>query len=186
MHPIDIFLLVCLAIFTWHGYKDGLVLALLKILIMIVALFIAVLYVDELSEIIIDYIPFVSTDTTTPVAFILIFLSIIIVVGFFAKLAKIINSIPLFGSLNQLFGALVGLIKGVIILSLITFFINYFIFGSPYKKYLIESNLYQSLEEIAPSIYNGISGLLPIGRSFYDEFNIIVKEKIDDQIKNQE
>ncbi len=51
------------------------------------------------------------------------------------------------------------------------------------KTFVKSGVLYDYFIGIAPSIYDGVMAIIPIGQSFYDEFNEDVRKEVDEQIE---
>ena len=186
MAILDIILLVILAYFALKGFKDGFILSVINVLLLLISLFLAVLYVNEFSNFLSSYLYLLGDSTVDIIAFSVLFLIIFIAFSFVANILKIVNKIPLVGFLNKVLGALFGLIKGILILSILVFLFNMYRPKDLFEKELQNSNVYSYLAEIAPSVYNTVVSLIPIGQSFYEEFNENVKNEIDDRINESE
>lgn len=186
MALLDIILLAFLGLFAFKGYKDGFVLSIINVVILLVSLFLTVLYVNEVADYLSSYLYLLGDSTIQVVAFALLFIVIYILLSFVANILKVLNSIPLVGSLNKFLGALFGFFKGILILSIIVFLFNSYRPKDLLEEQLKQSQVYEYLADIAPSVYNGLVSLIPIGKSFYEEFNQDVKEEIDGKIQESQ
>lgn len=118
MSTADIILLLILALGAYSGYKKGLILELIAIVAFVLAiiggfklLHIGMEYVSKVYEGFGNFLPFV--------AFLVLFVLIIIVVNMVGKiLKKIIDWTP-FGVLDNLAGALIGVAKWALMLSIL-------------------------------------------------------------------
>lgn len=183
MHIVDIVFLVLFAIFAFKGYNDGLIYSVLEVIFLLVSMFVAVLYMSELSEYLTSFLFLLGDSVIQVISFAILFFATRILLGFFGNIVKIVNKMPILGSLNKWLGALFGLIKGMLILSIIIFLLETYKVTSFIKEDLSESIAYEHLSEMAPSVYDSFVSLIPIGQSFYDEVNKDVKESLDKQWK---
>jgi membrane protein required for colicin V production len=179
----DIALIFILLVFVHRGFKDGFILSLIQILVLLISIFFAIIYTTELKDFLVNIFPMFQDATMELLSFGLLFLGIFFVLGFLSKLLKIINIIPLIGQFNQAIGAILGLAKGSIIISLLMFFMTNHLDEDLYKEYVAESKLYPVFESIAPGVYNFFLNIVPIGENFYEEFNKEIKKNVDEQLK---
>lgn len=184
MHIVDIVFLILFAIFAFKGYNDGLAFSVLSVVFLLVSLFVAVLYMAELSDYLTSYLFLLGDSVISVIAFLILFFVSHIVLGFLGNVVKILNKMPIVGSLNKGLGAVFGLIKGMLILSILIFLLNTYKLSTFLEDELQESVSYNYLSEIAPSVYDSFVSLIPIGQKFYDEVNKDVKESIDEQWKD--
>ena len=118
MSTADIILLVILALGAYSGYKKGLILELIAIFAFVLAiiggfklLHVGMDYVSRVYEGFGNFLPFI--------AFMVLFVLIIILVNMIGKiLKKIIDWTP-FGVLDNLAGALIGVAKWALMLSIL-------------------------------------------------------------------
>lgn len=176
MEIIDIILLIIIGVFAVRGYTDGLILSVLHIIMLILALFLTVLYVDELVMFLQPYLPLLGNDFIRVIAFILLFFILLGILNFIANMFRAVNKLPLVGMLNQWLGAVTGALKGVIILSLVLVLVKTYL-GEKYLDMIEKKGpVYHNLEMVAPAIYDGLVSLIPIGESFYDEFKSVIDD----------
>jgi membrane protein required for colicin V production len=179
MQLVDIIFLVLFAIFAFKGYSDGLVYSLLSIVILLISMFVSVLYMAELSNYLLSFLFFLGESVVSIISFLILFFASNILLGFLANIVKVLNKMPLLGTINKGFGALFGLFKGMIILSMLIFFLNNYKLTVFLQDELDKSVTYTYLAEIAPAIYDTFISIVPIGQSFYDEMHLDVKESLD-------
>ena len=118
MSTADIILLVILALGAYSGYKKGLILELIAIVAFVLAiiggfklLHVGMDYVSRVYEGFGNFLPFI--------AFMVLFVLIIILVNMIGKiLKKIIDWTP-FGVLDNIAGALIGVAKWALMLSIL-------------------------------------------------------------------
>lgn len=153
MNFIDIILILPIIWFAYAGFKRGLIIELASLLALILGIYAALHFSDFVEEILQNVIN-MGPRYREIVAFIITFLVVIVVVHLIGKiLEKIINLIFL-GFLNKMAGGLFGILKGVVILSIILVIINQFddTFISQEKKE--GSIFYKPIASIAPMLWN--------------------------------
>ena len=112
MHWLDIVIIVAIAITTFIGLKIGLIKAVLSLVGLIVGVILARLFYVPLSEQL-GFIP--QATVAKVVAFAIIMVGVMIIAGVLAMVLKWITSVMMLGWVNQIGGAVFGLVLGVII-----------------------------------------------------------------------
>lgn len=172
MQVIDIIILMLLGFGTYHGYKKGLLLEVIGLLAFILAIIggfkllhwgVQVLnnYMDSYSQL----VPFI--------AFILIFIGILILVNLLGKLLKKVIDMTIIGSLDNLGGALLGLAKwafglSVLILIFETLELNFL--ADQYE----ESLIYPIIAPVAPAVFDYFNDYFPFLKQLFES----LKEKV--------
>ncbi len=155
---IDI-ILSCIFIYgSIVGFKKGLIREISSLFGLFISIISVYYFSDQLSNLIEVFL-----DLSSTVAYIIsclvIFLTIIYLISYIAKqITKALKIIAL-GFLNRLSGLVFGLLKWIIILSSIIFFINKIFFfgdiGEQFKSDQMETSImYNPLSEIGSFIFN--------------------------------
>ncbi len=160
MTGVDIGILILLGFGGYQGFRTGLLLQLLGI----IAFFLAVIAgfhlmywgVDMLSEFINGYENFLPF-----IAFFIIFIVIMVLINLIGKGLKSLLDMTLLGSFDSLVGAIAGMLKWALVLSLITWVVETF---APFSidSFGDDSVLYPIIASFAPFLLDVFSGLLPI------------------------
>jgi len=121
INPIDLLIALFIIVIGSLGIKNGFIVELKKIINLSLALF--------LSHIIMGYIVklYVPSDTINLLLYILIFIVLILLIGFFIDLA--LQYPPLFTinkSINKLMGLLLAILKSLVLIATLLFFIHLF------------------------------------------------------------
>jgi len=160
----DIIILVILIIGAYSGYKKGLILELIAILAFILAiiggfklLHVGMEYVSKVYEGFGNFLPFV--------AFLVLFVLILIVVNMAGNiLKKIIDWTP-FGVLDNFAGAIVGALKWALLLSILLWVMNSLSINMP--EFLTEnSKILPLVTGFAGMVGNFISTIFPSFENF--------------------
>ena len=159
MNLIDLILLAFLAVFIIGGYRKGIIVGLSNIAALLLGIYAAVHFSKFLNEMLVQR--FDPSPNTAPIlSFIFTFLLVVIAVILVARLTGRFADIIGLGFLNRLFGALLGIVKGVILASLILFFIGFIDPGegfiTPRDKQ--DSFLYQPVASVFPKLMKLFGG----------------------------
>jgi membrane protein required for colicin V production len=156
---IDIILGGILLLGAIRGYREGFVMEIISLL----AIFLGVLAGFKLlgNAMILLNSRFDINQSILPyVAFAVVFLIIVIVVNLFGKLIKACIGKSFLGGIDQLLGAVVGLIKGVFMLSVVLWILD-----SMKLEFLNQFNqrskLLSVIAEIAPQITSWVGSIFP-------------------------
>ncbi len=153
MFILDIILLVVLAVGLIIGLVRGFILEVMGFVGVIIAVFVARIYAPILGEMVAKWfsLPLIYAK---PIAYGLIFVAVVVACYLLAKMLNGIVKLVMLDWLNKLLGALFGLLKYVLILSVL---IN--IFDAINHKFLLfseektqQSVLYEPLGKILPDI----------------------------------
>lgn len=151
MNILDILILIPVAIFVFKGLKNGLVIEIASL----AALFLGILAGMYLSDTVAGWLVKhwdLQENYTHAVAFILIFIAVIIITRLVAKAIEKVLDITALGLINKLLGACFALLKGLFLISLVFYVIHMFdrkekIITAPAKE---KSYLYTPVSKIAP------------------------------------
>jgi membrane protein required for colicin V production len=154
MNVLDIIILVLLVIFTIQGFRKGLVAELSSLLALILGVYVAFFFSDVTADFLNTFFG-IESKYLKLIAFVLTLVLVIVAIVAIGKvIEKIINTLML-GFFNRLTGAVFGIIKGMLILSLIIMLLNYLDIGDSLisKERQRNSRLYEDVESFAPYIF---------------------------------
>lgn len=124
MNLVDLILLAFFAVFVIGGYRKGIIVGLSTIAALILGIYAAIHFSNFLNAILAEW--FNPSQNALPVlSFIFTFLLVVIGVILIARLTEKFADVIGLGFFNRLGGAILGLIKGVILASLILFFLAF-------------------------------------------------------------
>ena len=173
---LDIIILVPLLLFAWNGYKKGFIIEVASLAALLIGLYMAFFFSDFAAEMLNDLFD-IDHKYVAVFAFLITFIVVIFLVITVGKIAQKFVEVLLLGFLNKLVGAVFGLLKGALILSIIIFIINYFHFGDYiFKENTRQSSLfYEPVESIAPELFSWLDS-----KNF--TFEIPDKDEVMDKI----
>lgn len=150
---LDIFLAIPLLWGIVRGLMVGFVRSLSIFIGLILGIYLSYIYAPELSPQIGEWFT-ITANQCLSLAYVIIFISVMIMVAILARILDKFLHIILLGWLNKLLGAIFGFFKWAIILSFFIMVIEYanskFEFLSPEKK--SESILYTPIKNVVPTI----------------------------------
>ena len=122
--PIDIIISLLLMYFMINGARKGFI----KEITRIIAIFSGIFFANKMGNIFIPYIePYISYEPLLyTVSYFTVFIIIVFIIGIVGATIQKFFELILLGWLNRLLGILIGLLKGLIIVSLIIFTLEKF------------------------------------------------------------
>ncbi len=173
---LDIIFLIPLLLFAYNGFKKGIVIEVASLGALILGLYFA-FYFSSFAADLLDNWFAIDAKYMAAIAFIVTFIVVVLVVVSVGKLLEKVIDILLLGFFNKLAGAVFGILKGALILSILIFIINYFdqsrrVFD---KEVCAKSIFYEPIESIAPELYSWV-------KTTNFSFDIPDKEEIIKQV----
>jgi membrane protein required for colicin V production len=161
MNPIDIAILSVSAIFFVRGLFRGFVYELVTVVGLILGYIISITYLSLLSAFILTYFPSLPTSVVNIGSFFVLFVGTNLILRLIANILTKTLKIAMLGWLNRVLGGILGLLKCIIILSIIVFVLDMLPFseGLLQQDEVQSSILYPVLEMIGPRLYQEITRL---------------------------
>jgi len=120
MNFFDVIILGFLALFVINGFMKGFIISLASLAALILGIYLAIHFSNYVQVLLQDN--FHPSRTWLPIlSFSITFLIVVILILMVAKLMEKIVDVVGMGFLNKLAGALLGLVKGVVLASIILF-----------------------------------------------------------------
>jgi membrane protein required for colicin V production len=151
MNFLDIIILIPLVIFILKGLKKGLVIEIVSLIALFFGILAGIYLSDFVAAWLVKYWA-LNASYTYGVAFIMIFVAVIILMRIIAKTIEKFLDLTALGFFNKILGAVFGLLKVLFLISLVFYVINKF----DSKEKLIttqvknKSHLYKPISSIAP------------------------------------
>ena len=175
MKTLDIVLCIPLLFGLYRGFKKGFIVEFFTI----ISLFIAVIGAFQLLQSGIDFLTarMDSYDAFIPyLAFILLFVGILLLVNLVGRILKKVIDMTLFGSLDQLLGGIVGILKWAFAVSIILWLSA--VAGIEFPENITESTfIYPFLVNFAPGAIKALSPLLPFAGELFDQIKTLLNGK---------
>jgi membrane protein required for colicin V production len=160
MNYLDIVIIIILILSALSGYRKGFIVGVASLAALILGIYVALFFSDVMVGLLADL--FSIDSKYLPIfAFILTFVLVVVAVVYIGKAVEKLIDILLLGFLNKLAGAVFGVLKGALIMSLVIWILNYF---DADQKLISQqsrnnSSFFNHIESIAPSIYNRLEFL---------------------------
>ena len=171
MIATDIIILVILGMTAYKGFKEGFIVSILHILVILAALFLAANNTPALSIYLQDYLNLLDVSIVNIISFILLFIIFTAVLNFIVNFFEFVNKIPLVGSINKWLGAFFGLLKGALIIAIILALMNEYLFDSKDDVPFEKGGLYVFFESFDPVLKETFESLKESGEELYNEFS---------------
>ena len=164
MNSLDIGILSIAAIFFIKGLFRGFVHELITIAGLILGYIISITYLSLLSGFILNFFSTIPESVVKLVSFFLLFVGTNLILRLAANILTKTLKVAMLGWLNRLFGGILGMLKGVIILGIIVFIINLIPFSSTFMEQfeVKDSLLYPLLEAVGPKLYELIQTYIDV------------------------
>lgn len=160
MATLDIIIFIILGIGAYSGYRNGLFIGIISIVAFFVAILLAFHLMDWGAEVLaakVDNLTFMLPF----VAFLIIFLLVIISIRSLAFLVKKTIDLTILGSLDNVAGSVLGILKTSFILSLLLWVANSFDFKVS-EDWITASKVYPIIQPIAPFVITLVDAYTPI------------------------
>jgi membrane protein required for colicin V production len=160
VNALDVIILVFLALGAYSGYKQGLFISILSIVAFVLGLILAFHFMDWGAQILAEKV----TELTFGLpfmAFILIFLGVILIIRGLAFLVKKTLDFTILGSVDSLAGGILGVVKTAFILSFFLWIANSFEFKVS-EDWVKDSKSYAYIEPMAPIIVRFLDDYTPV------------------------
>lgn len=155
MNYLDIIIAIILFLFGFKGLRKGLIIEIVTLLAFCVGIYGAMHFSDFTAAHMQDFME-IDPKYLNTVAFVLTFIILVVLVNLIGKLvSKWVKSMNL-GFFDKLGGFLFGIIKGVLLCSVLLMVLNNFqLLGVVKPEVKEKSKLYPYIEQTVPYVYRG-------------------------------
>ncbi len=163
---LDIILLLPLLLGAYLGYRRGLLMELVGIIALVLAILGAFKLVHSGIAFLHQYIPEYS-NIIPFIAFIGIFIGILIVVNLIGKLTKKLMDMTILGIFDNLAGSILGVIKWAFMISIVLWLTSQINITVP-DELTSDSYLYSYIYNFAPMIGQYVSSVFPFADNLFE------------------
>ena len=155
MNYLDIVIAIILFLFGWKGWRKGLIIEVVTLLAFGAGIYGAMHFSDFTAAHMQDFLE-INPNYLNTVAFVLTFIILVVLVNIIGRLvSKVIKSLNL-GFFDKLGGFVFGIIKGVLLCSVLLLVLNNLqLLGVVKPEAKEESKLYPYIEQTVPYVYRG-------------------------------
>lgn len=154
MNIIDILIGIPLLWAMVKGFKNGLIFEVATLVALVLGIYGAIHFSDFTAQFIRDRFNY-NSEYLGYIAFGVTFIAIVIIVNVIGKLFNSLIEAIALGMFNRILGMLFGLLKGIIIIGIVVYFVNYldkkFNFISDEKKE--SSYLYEHMKTVSETMF---------------------------------
>jgi len=182
MNFLDIILAIPIVLLAISGYRRGLIKEIASLAALILGLYFAIYFSDVVAKYLIEYFD-VSERYVFIAAFILTFIGVVILVSILGKMLDKVASLAALGIINKFLGLVFGVLKGIILMSVLILLFNMIDSKSNILKQESrdESMLYHPLSEVALLILRNIENI-DFSDPSWDDYKKKVKDVSLDEL----
>lgn len=164
MNFIDLTILIVVILFSIRGLIRGFVLEITSLVGLLVGYLTAMLFLDQVTNLFLILFPSLPRTVLQIISFLILFIGSNLLLKLLAQLLTKTLKLALLGWLNRLLGGLAGLVKSVILMSMVVFLFSFI----PFFKLLLakadfeHSILYPALDMLGPKLYQYLSKLISL------------------------
>jgi membrane protein required for colicin V production len=172
---LDIIILIPLLLFAWQGYRKGFIIEVATLAALLLGIYFALYFSDYAATLLTEYFT-IDGKYLAVLSFIATFVVVVIAVILIGKAVQKFINLLLLGFLNKAAGAVFGLLKGALLISILLAIITYFDANESLikKEQKKQSVLYQPVASLAPWLYSWLD---------LENFDINIPDK-EDLLKN--
>jgi len=168
MNLVDWIIIIILLFFIVRGFSSGFLLGIAGLLGVIVAFVLAVQFMNDLSAILLHFFslsPRVAVLLTAVIIYVVVFVGFIFTAKFLRNILKMVA----LGWVDRIAGAVLGLLKGAVIVSIIALMISLIPFRGQAQVEFDDSILFKPAMKVAPKVFDIITNSVPLAGDFYGE-----------------
>ena len=155
MNYLDIIIAIILFLFGFKGFRKGLIIEVVTLLAFAVGIYGAMRFSDFTAEHLQDFVE-VSPKYLNTIAFVLTFILLVIAVNVLGHWVTSLVEAMNLNFWNKLGGFVFGVLKGVLLCSVLVLVLNNFqLLGVVKAEVRKESKLYPYIEKTVPYVYRG-------------------------------
>jgi len=168
----DFVIVIVLLFGAYRGFQKGLLMTVVSLFALVVGVIGAVIWTPTLVQYVsVNYE--ISTPTFSVLAFLIIFVAIVIVLNVVGKLLKLVIDLTPIGALDGVIGALIGTFKWVVGISIIIWVLDKAQIELPTTG---ESELITGIRQVAPFVLQQFTQWLPYLKEVINDLVEIIEQ----------
>ena len=158
MNTIDVLILIIILLFTIRGFFRGFILELSTLVGLVIGYLAAITYLGLLSGLLQSLLPEAPVSIVNIISFSVIFVGINILLKISANIITRTLKFAMLGWLNRLLGAVFGMTKSILILSIVVFLLSLIPWSNSqmYASGAADSVLFPLLRFLGPELYEQV------------------------------
>jgi len=165
LNSVDIAILAILIFAGISGFRKGFVMEVVSLLTLIVAIFVGFKLLHEGISFLRDHFE-VSGNVLPYLSFLILFVGTILLMNLLGRVFKKVLNMTLLGSVDNIAGAVFGVMKWSFGISALLWIFSYFEIN-PLENYIDNAVVYPIILSIAPTVISFIVGVLPLSDDFF-------------------
>ena len=164
MNSLDLGIIIIVSIFFVRGVFRGFVFELVTVIGLILGYIISITYLSLLAGYILTFFPSLPESAINIVSFFLLFIGTNLLLRLVSKIITKTLKFAMLGWLNRILGGVLGILKSIIVMSILVFVIDLI----PFSSYLLDqvevqtSELYPVLNALVPRLFTEIQKITAI------------------------
>lgn len=163
---VDIILVIILIFGAFRGFQKGLLLELIQILAFFIAIIAGFKLMEWGAQYVSRYVE--QTGLAMFISFFVIFIVIILTLNLIGTALKKLINLTLLGSIDDAAGAIIGLLKWALTISILIWIFGFFNVSIS-EEYTSSAMVYPFVKSIAPYLFELFSGVAPYFRELFDQ-----------------
>ena len=161
MGIIDIVILCCLLPCFYFGAKNGFIRQVISLIIIIVGIKLSISFSAPVAEWLRSRIE-LQPVWTSVISFVIVFVAVALVFALVEKLLSAVIKVTMLGWLDRLLGIIFSILKVVVLLSLLAYFVNSAneLLGFISEENIAESNYFKPLLDLADKIFPALKSII--------------------------
>lgn len=158
VYILDLIIIIPLLLWARQGYNKGLIVSVASFAALILGLYFAFFFSDYTAGKLTEHFT-IDKEYLAVISFVVTFVVVVIAVVLVGNIAQKFIDVLMLGFLNKAAGAIFGVLKGALYLSILVFVINFIDPGQNVikPKYREGSILYKPIEKFAPMLYSSLN-----------------------------
>jgi membrane protein required for colicin V production len=171
--PIDIVILVLIALGAYEGYKKGLLMSIVGLIGFVLAIILGVYFMEPVSKMLAERLDEL-TFAFPIMAFLIVFVITLLLLNIAGWILKKMMDMILLGSLDSIAGAILGIVKSAFFISLFIWLSFQFDLKMP-REWRAKSEYLQYIEPLAPSVIWVLEPIVPKVKELQETIEEIVE-----------
>ena len=166
----DFVILVLLVAGAYRGFQKGLLMSVVSLVALVAGVVCALAWTPALLQYLSGRSQ-MSPELLSVLAFLIIFIGVIILINIVGKLIKIVIDLTPIGSIDGLVGALLGMLKWALGVSIILWVLDKVDVGLPTDQ---DSAILSNVRQVAPYIFEQVKLWSPYFSDLLDDLNKVI------------
>ncbi len=152
MNILDIVILIILTASLLWGLKRGFLASFLQLAGILLVIIIIKYFGERISQLIMSYLPSLPIVFNALITYLLVFFIVMLAAAIVAFIIRKFLNLIMLGWIDVVLGGVMGVLFGLFFIILLVSIMNYFHLSDNFKKYTVDSKLYQYTEQFSNAL----------------------------------